>query len=956
MFIIDKFIQRVRDYPDRIAVKSKKQNYSYQEVQNVANQIASKLDHVGSQRIVPFYLQDTRFVLPTIIGIWLSNRIPMPLVSALKLSEAIARVKEVEWNTLITDFSVDLKNKEILQINLLNKETKFSYEFKPSFNKTAYILSTSGSTGIPKKVFLTEGNIKWILTKLYSLIDVNDKTKFLFSTPYSFDVSLTEILSPVVAGAELVCLPTSPSKSESIRLIPKLIEQEQITHLSLSPSFAEALIDIAGPTVFSKLKFLMVAGESFPISLAKKLRPSIAQGCKVFNLYGTTETTVYATYHQVTGNETKYVPIGNPFHGAKVLVVNKSHQAKTGELYIGGNGLTQGYLLDPIKNDASFVFIQGQRYYKTGDNVTTDSNGELIFLEREDDQVQVNGIRIELGEIQTIVAKISGIKSVIVKFQYGRIYVFYLSDHNKEEQIREKIPTYLNPIIVKVKQFLYTYNRKIDVKAMIDRYYYQAPSNDDERVLDKLQSLLTKYHVNEISQLDSLDLVRFIIEVEHTFSVHINDEQLALLTTAERLADFIKHKKWLKTDDLQVDQQATKAELLNFKILVDNFASQYEQEKITASSTQQSLFLQGKTSFDRVRIALPAINYQEIEKIRKIFIDLTSKIDLLTFAWFQDDQGRLYFQKATNICPITFVSLNGFSKNDLEQVLYAKQGRPIYCLIFNLNRCQLEIVFSHHALDASSSNKFKQLFVDLYQQNSALEEIKPSSYARFMDFIRKTNKNTDMAEAINLIPETEPGLQLAKEDGGVYITKFACPAKTTDQVYTRGIYLLSQAMMQDHEMHKITGKIALNIRNFTGFDANNVIGDIHATLPWQVCEQDSLAHFSNSYKAWLNIYTQGIDYRYCIFNAIGKNLQYLPELDQKWKSMNISLNYIGEVEDVDAIVAEILQLPFKANYVTMVSKNDILYCISYGQLLSKQNYQVKLGDEIVTITTDRRQK
>ena len=118
MFIIDKFIQRVRDYPDRIAVKSKKQNYSYQEVQNVANQIASKLDHDGSKQIVPFYLQDTRFVLPTIMGIWLSNRIPMPLVSVLKLSEAIARVKEVEWNTLITDFSVDLKNKEILQINL----------------------------------------------------------------------------------------------------------------------------------------------------------------------------------------------------------------------------------------------------------------------------------------------------------------------------------------------------------------------------------------------------------------------------------------------------------------------------------------------------------------------------------------------------------------------------------------------------------------------------------------------------------------------------------------------------------------------------------------------------------------------------------------------------------------------------------------------------------------------
>lgn len=209
----------------------------------------------------------------------------------------------------------------------------------------------------------------------------------------------------------------------------------------------------------------------------------------------------------------------------------------------------------------------------------------------------------------------------------------------------------------------------------------------DEGIFDKLRNLLTKYHVNEIAQLDSLDLVRFIIEVENAFAIHINDEQLALLTTTKRLADFIKHKKWSKTVDSSVDQQTNKAELLNFKILFDNFKSQYEQERITASSTQQSLFLQGKTSFDRLRIAMPTINYQEIEKIRKIFVDLTTKIDLLTFTWFRDEQDRLYFKKAKNVYPISFVSLNGFSNDNLEQVMYSKQGRPIYCLIFNLNRC-----------------------------------------------------------------------------------------------------------------------------------------------------------------------------------------------------------------------------------------------------------------------------
>lgn len=325
MFIIDNFIQRSQNTPDQVAVKSPNGDYTYQEISNIAQQLAAKLDEENAQDIVPFYLKDTRFVLLTVIGIWLSNRIPMPLVSALDLPEATDRVKEVQWDTLITDLPATLKQKNIIQVDLFNQNNHADFKAKPFSQKNVYILSTSGSTGIPKKVFLTESNLKWILTRLYSLINVNETTKFLFSTPYSFDVSLTELLSPVIAGAELVCLPTSPSNSESIRLIPKLINQKQITHLSLSPSFAEALLDIVGPEAFDKLKFLMVAGEAFPINLAKKLKRALNKGCKVFNLYGPTETTVYSTYHQVTENEEEYVPIGRPLPEGKVKVLDANN-------------------------------------------------------------------------------------------------------------------------------------------------------------------------------------------------------------------------------------------------------------------------------------------------------------------------------------------------------------------------------------------------------------------------------------------------------------------------------------------------------------------------------------------------------------------------------------------------------------------------------------------------------
>lgn len=955
MFVIDNFIQRVKNTPNKTAVKFKKGDYSFQEISNISSQLAVKLDQTKSSKIIPFYLKDTRFVLPTVLGIWLSGRIPMPLVSALGLLESIDRVKEVKWDTLITDVSVEYEGRKIVQVNDLDKKIKSDFKAKQFSSKTTYILSTSGSTGVPKKVFLTEDNIKWILSKLYPLIGVDEKTKFLFSTPYSFDVSLTELLSPVIAGAELVCLPTSPSKTESIKIIPKLINNEQITHVSLSPSFAQALIDIAGSTAFSKLKFLMVAGEAFPVDLARKLKHTIDGGCKVFNLYGPTETTVYATYYQVTGNEKEYVPIGRPLPGAKVKVYDKKHrESKKGELYVGGRGVTEGYLLDPAKNNSSFININDQLYYKTGDNVKVAADGELIFLEREDDQVEINGIRVELGEVQSLVATINDIKSVVVRFKNNRIYIFYISTNNREAEIKKKIPNYISPIIIRVKHFLYTYNRKIDTQAMIDEYYKIISTKSNSDILSRLHKIINQYHVKKIEELDSLELVRFIVEVENTFKIHINDAQISLLNTIDRLAGYIERQESDSSEfSIKIREKVNKSELLNLKLLFTNFHSQYEKGKITVSSTQQSLFQQHKKSFDFLRIAMPSINFMEVEKIRQIFVDLTKKIDLLKFAWFKDQQDKLYFKKMIDPLPILFVSENELSEEDFSKVMYAKQGTPIYCLVFNINKNELDIVFSHHAIDASSSNKLKKIFVNLYQGNLSLSQVKNSSYADFMNFVKKINKKTDLKRAISLVPKTEKALNLTKNDGHLYVTKFACPGNTTDQVYIRGIYLLSQAMMKDHHMNKITGKIASNIRRFNAFDASNIIGDVHATIPWEVKVDDKLSDFANRYHEWQDIYDRGIDFRYCIFNHVGENLEYVNVLSKQWKNMNISPNYLGEVSSVKSIIHEIMQLPFKPNYITMLTKQGILYCISYGCLLQKNKYEVELDDgQKVELTTN----
>lgn len=156
MYIINKFKEQVERNPTKIAVTSKARNYTFKEIKNIAVQIAQELDRKQGSKIVAYYLNDTCFVLPTVLGIWLSGRIPMPLVSALKLPEAVKRVEDVEFDTLLVDFAVETEQ-EIIKVNDFDSKEDCTYQNieSPQFenNDTVYILSTSGSTGIPKKFF-----------------------------------------------------------------------------------------------------------------------------------------------------------------------------------------------------------------------------------------------------------------------------------------------------------------------------------------------------------------------------------------------------------------------------------------------------------------------------------------------------------------------------------------------------------------------------------------------------------------------------------------------------------------------------------------------------------------------------------------------------------------------------------------------------------------------------------
>ena len=478
MTIIERLAEKILFNPNKVVLRSDEVDFTFLHIGQYSDHIALRLENVSVEKVVPVYISEDVYVLPVILGILKAGKIPLPLITSLDIKKSMERISDIDYDTIISDsdclgFDVD----NINFIKILNKESVvdelLNYEYELKCLDEAYIICTSGSTGIPKKVFLTESNIIWLLDTFYSLVDFTSECSTLFSTLYTFDVSITEIFAPIFTGGTLHCFPKKGSGMVNLRSVSKIIREKGVTHLSVTPSYAELLSETKdGIEGLKMLKFLCLAGESFSITLGRRLTSLIGNNCRIFNLYGPAETTIYATWYELTGSEDTAIPIGMPLNGASVLVLNgDKDEARQGELYIAGKGITKGYLLDNNLNNQKFSIINGVRYYATGDYVYCDDNDNLVFDCRKDEQVQVNGVRIELGEVYHIVSKILCIDACRVAFSDKRLFIFYKSKNDMKSKILESLPKYLSPLIIQVTDFLLNPNRKLDVRMMIDTFY-----------------------------------------------------------------------------------------------------------------------------------------------------------------------------------------------------------------------------------------------------------------------------------------------------------------------------------------------------------------------------------------------------------------------------------------------------------------------------------------------------
>ncbi|MEV6101749.1 amino acid adenylation domain-containing protein [Nocardia sp. NPDC051981] len=372
----------------------------------------------------------------------------------------------------------------------------------------AYVLFTSGSTGQPKGVGVTHAAACTHLAWMQHLHRLDDTDTVVRKTALTFDVSAWEVLWPFTVGARVAVAGTGAHGDPS-ELARAIIDHE-VTTVQFTPSTLAAHRQAVAAPMAPSVRRILLAGEALTPALAAAL-PTVAPGARYDNLYGPTEATVAVTRHAIGENGIAAVPIGAPAWRVRAHVLDALLRpvpaGVPGELYLGGATLARGYVRRAGHTAARFVADpfgdSGQRLYRTGDIVRSTGHGELEYLGRSDFQVKLRGVRIELGELESVLAAQESVAQAVAVVQDadhagragGRLiaYVTPAAGHSidpdaLDQRLRAVLPRHLVPaVIIGLPALPVNRSGKVDRKALpapdAETVAFRAPRTDTEAAL-----------------------------------------------------------------------------------------------------------------------------------------------------------------------------------------------------------------------------------------------------------------------------------------------------------------------------------------------------------------------------------------------------------------------------------------------------------------------------------------
>jgi len=600
------FEEQARQTPDLTALEDERQRLTYRELNRQANRLAHylKTSGVNAQRPVGICVERSVKMVVGILGILKAGAAYLPLDPGYPHERLAYMVQDADPVLVITEerlqkaFSLDKARLLYLDTEweaIAHQQSDEDLQTDSDEQDLAYVIYTSGSTGRPKGVAIThkgfQNYVNWARTA-YGF-EAGGRTPLCSSL--SFDLSITSLWPPLVSGG---CVVLTPEKAGIEWLVNGNRAPGTYELLKITPAHLQVLREICGSRTTAVSRKFIVGGEALQWEELQPWRQQVPPVYMV-NEYGPTETVVGSSVYTSNQGWKEYgpVPIGRPIANTRLYVVDPwgglAGVGAKGELYIGGDGVARGYLNQPALTAERFVpdafsGKQGTRLYRTGDLVRWNADGYLEYLGRMDEQVKRRGFRIELAEIETVLAGYEGVTQakVIVREdqpgdkrvvayavgqnQYGSLNIEELRNH-----VKQHLPPYMVPDnFVELEKLPLTSNGKVDREALPKPEGTEAPVDLLPRDEVELKLAGIWEELLGISQIGrrqnffdlgghSVLVISLMGRIKQQFGQEIPLAALVEGPTIEHLAGILrqKYRSTLQSNLVPIQRQGTKPPL-----------------------------------------------------------------------------------------------------------------------------------------------------------------------------------------------------------------------------------------------------------------------------------------------------------------------------------------------------------------------------------------------------------
>ncbi|WP_018691954.1 non-ribosomal peptide synthetase [Algicola sagamiensis] len=512
--------------PDSIAIIQGDQQMSYAELVELASRVAARIQEevpVESGDMIAVSIPQSPELIVGILGILMAGAAYVaidPTLPAQRREKLMQRCQSKCVVSMSDALPTDEASNERLRIDIDAPQT-LSYPSEvhspeQHVDELAYVIFTSGSTGEPKGVMISHRNASNTVQDINQKFQVTKDDAVFSIAPAGFDLSVYDYFGVLGAGGRVVFQPSE--SPQDMQAWCNTLTDHHVTIWNSVPAPVKALVDRCGAElVNTQLRLILMSGDWIPVDLPERTRESLPD-VSIISLGGATEGSIWSIYYPIQQVEAQWtsIPYGKPLANQKFHVFNDwmspSPKWVTGELYIAGVGVAQGYLADPEKTNLRFFDHPetGERLYKTGDLGRYTEDGVIEILGREDNQVKINGYRVELGEIEACLLDHEQTCHVVMdapmhpKTGQRHIVAYILPEESNEavnedvlqtqlkDIVQDKLPSYMLPsYYVFLSHMPLTSNGKIDRAGLptpwpeggVERGGRVEPENDIQRKL-----------------------------------------------------------------------------------------------------------------------------------------------------------------------------------------------------------------------------------------------------------------------------------------------------------------------------------------------------------------------------------------------------------------------------------------------------------------------------------------